>query len=90
MSSVTVNIPDIVMKQHQHNLPEIEKRIQEGLIVMEYLNGNLGIEECGNALNLGYRGFIEWLWNKGLNLDELSEQQLETQVDQLEKKMDAS
>ncbi len=67
-----------------HNLPKIQEQLKQGLIILEYLNGNLGIAESGEILGIGYRGFLDLLWSKGLNIDGLTDQELEQEVDYLQ------
>ena len=52
-------------------------------MILEYLNGNLSIQECSDILNIGYRGFLELLWNKGIPIDGLNEEELSMQISQL-------
>lgn len=56
-----------------------------GLVIWEYLNGHLSIQECADILNMGYRSFLELLWNKGIPIDGLNEEELALQVSQLRK-----
>jgi len=59
-------------------------------VTWEYLNGHLSIQECGEILNIGYRGFLELLWSKGIPIDGLNEDELTLQVSQLRKMIKVS
>jgi predicted HTH domain antitoxin len=83
MSPVTVLIPDIILETHQQKLSSIREVLQVGMVTWEYLNGNLSLQECGDILNIGYRGFLELLWNKGIPIDGLNETELAQQISQL-------
>jgi predicted HTH domain antitoxin len=80
MSTITIHIPEIILESHQQNLESLKEDLQRGLVIWEYLNGRLSLRECGNILNVGYRGFLELLWNKGIPIDGLSEPELAQQV----------
>ncbi len=58
-SAVTVLIPDIILEAHQQKLNSIREVLQVGMVIWEYLNGHLSLLECGDILNIGYRGFLE-------------------------------
>lgn len=83
MTTIAIQIPDVIVESYQHNLDTVKQRIQQGFIIWEYLSGHLSLEEGGKILELGYRGFIELLWNKGIPLDALSEAELQQQMQQL-------
>ncbi len=88
MLTVSIQIPDIVLETHHQNIETIKEDLHTGLIIWQYLNGRLSIEDCGKSLNIGYRGFLELLWNKGIPIDCLNEGELESQVSQLRKMLD--
>lgn len=84
-SAITLQIPDIIWEAHQQQIGSIREVLQVGLVIWEYLNGHLSIQECGDILNIGYRGFLELLWSKGIPIDGLNEDELVQQVSQLRK-----
>lgn len=83
MHSITLEIPDAVMKSYGQDVGAVRDEMKRGLIILEYLNGHLSIRECGEILKIGYRGFLELLWNKGIHVDALNENELEQQISQL-------
>jgi predicted HTH domain antitoxin len=85
METISVQIPDAILESHHHNLETVKKDLQQGFIIWEYLNGHLSLEECGRLLKMGYRGFIELLWNKGIPIDSLTEQELQEQISNIRK-----
>ncbi|MDM8560757.1 UPF0175 family protein [Candidatus Parabeggiatoa sp. HSG14] len=88
-AAITFKIPDIILEAHQQQIEPIKEILQVGLVIWEYLNGHLSIQECGDILNIGYRGFLELLWSKGIPIDGLSEEELAQQVSQLRKVIEA-
>ncbi len=83
MSMISIAIPDLILQTHRHNLEAIQTGLQHGLVIWEYLNGQLSLTEAGQLLGIGYRGFLELLWSKGISIDGLSQANLELQVSQL-------
>lgn len=83
MSAVTVEIPDIIFESYQQNSENIKDGIQRGLVIWEYLNGHLSLRECSQILRMGYRGFLELLWSRGIPADGLSGPELEQQMSAL-------
>jgi predicted HTH domain antitoxin len=88
MSTITIPIPDVILESHQQNLEHIRKDVQIGLVIWEYLNGRLSLRECGTILKIGHRGFLELLWNKGIPIDGLSEDELEQQLSAVRNALD--
>ncbi len=84
-AAITFQIPDIILEAHQQQIKPIQEVLKIGLVTWEYLNGHLSIQECGDILNIGYRGFLELLWSKGIPIDGLNEDELAQQVSQLRK-----
>lgn len=80
MSTIAIPIPDLILEVHHQDLERIQEDMQIGLVIWEYLNGHLSLRECGAILKIGYRGFLELLWSKGIPLDGLSEDELEQQL----------
>ncbi|GEM_PF-5088451 len=39
-------------------------------------NGHLSIQECGDILNIGYRGFLKLLFRCDIPIDGLNEEEL--------------
>jgi len=85
MSAITFQIPNLIWEAHQQQTESIKEVLKTGLVTWEYLNGHLSIQECGDILNIGYRGFLELLWSKGIPIDGLNEDELARQVSQLRK-----
>jgi predicted HTH domain antitoxin len=85
MSTITVQIPEIILDVHQQQVETVKEVVQVGLVIWEYLSGHLSIQECGDILNIGYRGFLELLWSKGIPIDGLNEEELALQMSQLRK-----
>ncbi len=85
MSAITVQVPEMILEAHQQQIESIKDVLQKGLVIWEYLNGHLSIQESGEILNIGYRGFLELLWSKGIPIDGLSEDELAHQMSQLQK-----
>jgi predicted HTH domain antitoxin len=85
LAAITFQIPDIILEAHQQQTKPIQEMLKIGLVIWEYLNGYLSIQECGDILNIGYRGFLELLWSKGIPIDALNEEELAQQVSQLRK-----
>ena len=85
METISVKIPDIILESHQNNLEFVKKDLQQGFMIWEYLNGHLSLDECGNLLNIGYRGFLELLWSKGIPIDGLNEKELQQQISNIQK-----
>jgi hypothetical protein len=84
MSAITIEVPDIIVDLHQHNMGRIKEGIQQGLVIWEYVNGTLSLRECGQILHIGYRGFLELLWSKGIPIDGLSPAELDQQTTALQ------
>ncbi len=82
-ATITFQIPKIILEAHQQQIKPIQETLTIGLVILEYLNGNLSIQECSDILNIGYRGFLELLWNKGIPIDGLNEEELSMQISQL-------
>ncbi len=83
MQTITIEIPDIIWKSHGQNPNTVKEEMKRGLVIWEYMNGNLTIGESGKILKTGYRGFLELLWSKGIPADALSNQELDNQIHQL-------
>ncbi len=89
MSAVVIEIPDIISEFYQYNSESVKNGIQRGFVIWEYLNGHLSLRESAKILNIGYRGFLELLWSKGIPIDGLSESELEQQVSSLRNILDS-
>ena len=55
MPNINVDVPEIILETHQNNILEVQTQLKQGLIILEYLNGNLGIAESGDILGIGPR-----------------------------------
>ncbi|UCE05666.1 MAG: UPF0175 family protein [bacterium] len=80
METISIQIPDFILESYDHDLEMVKKNFQQGFVIWEYINGRLSLKECGELLKVGYRGFIELLWSKGIPIDSLSEQELQEQI----------
>jgi len=80
METISIQIPDIILESYDNNLEMVRKNFQQGFVIWEYINGHLSLKESGELLKIGYRGFIELLWSKGIPIDSLSEQELQEQI----------
>ena len=89
-SAITFQIPNLIWEAHHQKTESIKETLKIGLVTWEYLNGHLSIQECGEILNIGYRGFLELLWSKGIPIDGLNEDELTLQVSQLRKMIKVS
>ena len=85
MSIVSIEVPDIILDSNQQDIENVKEGLKLGLVIWEYLNGRLTLGECGEILKIGYRGFLELLWSKGIPIDALNEEELEQQVSYLRK-----
>jgi hypothetical protein len=85
MAAITIEVSEKILESHQHNLDHVKADIQQGFVIWEYLTGHLSLRECGEILRLGYRGFLELLWSKGIPIDGLSEVELNNQFASLRK-----
>ena len=89
MSAITIEIPDIISEFYQQNSEIMENGIRRGFVIWEYLNGHLSLRESAKILNIGYRGFLELLWSRGIPADGLSESELEQQMSSLRNIIDS-
>jgi len=83
MTTIAIQIPDVIVASDQYNLDTVKQGIQQGFMIWEYLSGHVSLEDCGKMLKIGYRGFIELLWSKGIPLDTLSNEELQQQIHQV-------
>ncbi len=83
MPVMNIDVPDIIIASHQQESESLQEGIERGLVIWEYLNGRLSLRECGELLHIGYRGFIELLWNKGIPIDGLSPAEFDQQLTSL-------
>lgn len=84
-ATLELSIPESILESHHYNLESVRQEAQQGLVILEYLNGHLSLQECGELLRLGYRGFLELLWGKGIALDGLDEEELQQQISQVKR-----
>jgi len=75
-----IDVPAIIIESHQQEDESLQEGIERGLVIWEYLNGRLSLRECGELLHIGYRGFIELLWSKGIPIDGLSAEEFTQQL----------
>jgi|GEM_PF-2236395 len=83
MEAIAIEIPDIISEAHEQSTESIKEGIQRGFVIWEYLNGHLSLRECSQILRMGYRGFLELLWSRGIPADGLSGPELEQQMSSL-------
>lgn len=80
MKTITLELPDVILESYERDMEALKKEMHRGFIIWEYLNGHLSLKECGGILGIGYRGFLELLWNNGIPVDALNDPELEEQV----------
>lgn len=80
MPVMSIEVPDIIIASHKQEDESLQEGVERGLVIWEYLNGRLSLRECGELLHIGYRGFIELLWSKGIPLDGLSAAEFDQQL----------
>jgi predicted HTH domain antitoxin len=80
MPVMQIDVPAIIIESHQQEDESLQEGIERGLVIWEYLNGRLSLRECGELLHIGYRGFIELLWSKGIPIDGLSAEEFTQQL----------
>lgn len=83
MISVNLELPDAVLASYNQNLQSLNAEVKQAVIVWEYLNGHLSLKQSAEALNLSYRALLELLWNRGIAVDALNQQELEQQCNDL-------
>ena len=80
MPVINVELPDSIVESYRQENESIQEGLKNALVVWEYLNGRLSLRECGELLHVGYRGFIELLWSKGIPIDGLNATEFEEQL----------
>ncbi|GAK60320.1 hypothetical protein U27_00211 [Candidatus Vecturithrix granuli] len=90
MPVMSIDIPDIILESHRQANESLQDGIQRGLVIWEYLNGRLSLRECGELLHIGYRGFLELLWSRGIPIDGLSATEFDQQLSSLRTLLDQS
>jgi len=83
MQTITLEVPDLILESYRHDMEAVKEEVQRGIVIWEYLNGHLTLSECGDILKIGYRGFLELLWSKGIPIDGLDDEEVEEQVNHL-------
>lgn len=83
MTTINLELPDIIFESYQQNLPKLTRDIKQSFIIWEYTNGQLSLKQCADILNLSYREFVELLWSRGISIDALNEQELNQQYTDL-------
>ena len=51
---------------HGRKLPELQLAVQEGLLIRDYVNGEISLGEIAKHLNLSYIATRDWLYKKGI------------------------
>ena len=80
MTTIALTIPDSILESHHYNLDAVEQEARQGVVIWEYLNGRVSLDECGKLLGIGYRAFLELLWGKGIPVDALNQKELQQQI----------
>ena len=88
MTSIAIQIPDSILEYHHHNLDAVRHEVQQGVVIWEYLNGHVSLREGGTLLGVGYRGFLELLWGKGIPIDALDDGEIHEQMTQVKALLD--
>jgi predicted HTH domain antitoxin len=87
MQVINLEIPEAIWESHHRDIQAVKTDVQQGFVIWEYLNGHLGLRECAELLNLNYRNFLDLLWSRGIPIDGLSTEQVETQADALHQRL---
>ncbi|WP_176722352.1 UPF0175 family protein [Candidatus Thiosymbion oneisti] len=77
---MNIELPDMIVESYRQENESLQEGIRCGLVIWEYLNGRLSLRECGELLHIGYRGFIELLWSKGIPVDGLNAEEFDQQL----------
>ncbi|MCI5131920.1 MAG: hypothetical protein D3904_10420 [Candidatus Electrothrix sp. EH2] len=80
VSVINIELPDSIIESYRQENESIQEGLKNALVVWEYLNGRLSLRECGELLHVGYRGFIELLWSKGISIDGLNDAEFQQQL----------
>ncbi len=83
MPVISIDVPEIIIESHQQEDESLQEGVERGLVIWEYVNGRLSLRECGAILHIGYRGFLELLWSKGLPIDGLNAAEFDQQLTSL-------
>ncbi len=83
MTTISFDLPDIVLESYQQNIPNLIQDIKQSFIIWEYTNGKLSLKQSADALNISYREFVELLWSRGISIDALNQNELEEQFSHL-------
>ncbi len=50
MTTISLDLPDMVLESYQQNLPTITHEIKQAFIIWEYLNGHISLKlKCRNS-----------------------------------------
>jgi predicted HTH domain antitoxin len=90
MPVISLDVPDSIVESHQNDIEKVQEEMQRGLVIWEYLNGRLSLRECGQLLHIGYRGFLELLWSRGVPIDGLSPTEFDAQLSSLRTLLESS
>jgi len=88
MPIINVELPDSIVELYRQENKDLQEGFKRALVVWEYLNGRLSLRECGELLHIGYRGFIELLWSKGIPIDGLNDTEFQQQLASLREAFD--
>jgi len=83
MTTISFDLPDIVLESYQQNIPNLIQDIKQSFIIWEYTNGKLSLKQSADALNISYREFVELLWSRGISIDALNKHELNEQYHDL-------
>lgn len=83
MTTINLDLPDTILESYQQNLPSLTREIKQAFIIWEYLSGHLSLKQSAEALDLSYRSLVELLWSRGIAVDALNENELESQCNDL-------
>jgi predicted HTH domain antitoxin len=83
MTTINLDLPDMVLDSYQQNLPAITREVKQAFIILEYLSGHLSLKQSAEILELSYRNLLELLWNHGIAVDALNDDELEKQCNDL-------
>ena len=83
MTTINLDLPDMVLESYHQNLPAITREVKQAFIIWEYMSGHLSLKQSAEILEISYRNLLELLWNRGITVDALNDDELEKQCNDL-------
>ena len=66
MTTINLDLPDVVLDSYQQNLPTITREVKQAFIIWEYLSGHLSLKQSAEILEISYRNLLELLCRQPL------------------------